>query len=456
MAQSRLGLNFICDAPNFDFDKARAIIDKLRPRWIVVINGMSFAKEIAVKYPEVNVIVRWVADDDDTRARWPKPIDFVAFARREIGDARLFCNVTNENGFSGDLLKYTIDVIDQSGDLRLAVGGYSVGTPEPADWRVPLAIELLKRLDTQRNRLVLNLHEYYPVLPIGMMDGVDHANPNMAAWPTDIRGHKCWLAGRYQFLIQACQALEIGAPRIVIGEHEADRIDQYKAWMESLIKTPPYAEIRGWRTLRNQYRAWYNKDAEYVLLDFARYSDKVIYYHPAVEGIVPFAACSEESEWNGFNLMDADVFIQSLADYANENVAPPSPPARRYEPGAYVYSGANSFNIRVDAGEVSASIGKLTKDCTVNVLDEEAKQPDKHLWQKVTVIPSVGDNLLIFGWVAVDIIPLTPKPAAPPMEPPAPPAPIIALFTRAELEALAQHHEAMAAILRTAAGRAAA
>ena len=438
MTTSRYGFNFICDAPGFNDSAARAVIERLRPRWIIVINGLAFAKDIAARYPETDVIVRWVRADDDARKSWPTPGDFIEFAKREFGGARLYANLMNENGVSDDVLRYTLAVIEQSSDLRLAVGGFSVGTPEPEDWKRPLAVELLKKLDTQRDRLVLNLHEYFPAVPHAGMGEAAYTNPQPAAWPLDIRHTTCWLIGRYQFLVQTCQEHQIGTPRIVIGEHGPDRIDQFKGYLGGLLQTPPYSEIRGWRTLSNQYRAWYNTTPENALFTILKYTSERVYYHPAVEGISLFAWCSPQSEWEGFDMSQADDLQTALVSYANEST---NPPARRYEPGTYLYSGENSFNIRTTPSKQAAVKGQLTTGATVQVADVDAVDASDHLWQRVTVFPAAANNVQIEGWVAVDII----LPKLKEEEPPAPPEPPVKpVFTRADLLALATYHEAAA------------
>ncbi len=417
MHRRRIGFNFICDAPDFDRNRALTLCDRLRPRWIVVINGLDFAKEVARRWSEINVMVRWVTQDNDPRKSWPSPRDFITFAQREIGNERLYANVGNEAGFSDEVLRYYCDVIDQSGSLRLAVGGFSAGTPEPQDWKRPQALELLKRLDAQRNRVVLNLHEYCGgIITSGMSNPPRFIQPE--TWPRDLSTITCWHVGRYRFLLNACRDLKIAVPRIVIGEFGHDDMSDIKPWLETLIKTPPYANIRGWKTLRNQNAAWFGNrgwSSERALFEQYVYANEFIYVGDEVEGICDFAECSQRSEWEGFDKSQTNELPTLLAEYANsENSQPdvPTPPASLPKPGLYTITVPPPFlNLRETPG--GTDIGDVKTGDVVEVIEAEARlaPPSPYWWLRVA-LPEKQQR----GWIAwLDGVAFTPY-----AEPPAP------------------------------------
>lgn len=403
----RLGFNFIGDAPGFDYTRALLTCDRLRPRWIVVINNLAFARDVAWRYPETNVIVRWVKADDNPLRSWPRPADFIDFARREIGDARLYANVANEAGFSDAVLQYFCDVIDLSSGLRLAVGGFSSGTPQPDDWTRPVTVELLRRLDRERGRVVLNLHEYCAGVMTSGLSNPPAVQPE--AWPRPAPATR-WHVGRWRFLADACARLGINPPRIVIGEFGHDDMSDIKAWLDTLIKTPPYQNIRGWKTLQYQFAAWYAArgwTAARALLEQYRYADAVLYDTPLVEGICDFAWCSPQSQWEQFDKSQADEFISLLTEYAHEDEGMPDiPAAGRYK----VYPPAGTMNLRADAGTSAADIGDVNTGDTLTVTGE-TKTAGAYTWLKVQTATSAGWIALLanlrFEAVPDDTPPLT-------------------------------------------------
>lgn len=136
-------------------------------------------------------------------------------------------------------------------------------------------------------------------------------------------------------------------------------------------------------------------------------------------------------DWITHDVSDAMEF-QAMIE---QELTTPVVPARKYEPGKdYVYTGANSFNIRNLPSTAITTVvkGQLKKDDRVRFANVDAVSADGHVWQQGTVYKE--GNLEIAGWLAVGIIPLEEKQDAPPDEPPAP----IALFTRAELVRLAE------------------
>lgn len=403
----RIGYNIIGDAPNVDLERAYQHVAKVKPAWVIVINRLDLAKRIAANVPETNVIVRWVKNDDDPIAAWQSPERFIAWVRQEFGGARLYANISNEAGFSDNILQWTLNVIDGAPDLCFAVGGFSVGTPEPGDWERPKSLELLRRLATQHQRLVLNLHEYFPALPHAGMDGEPYGNPN--GMPEDIRDIDCWLVGRYQFLVNACQAHELPIPRIVIGECGPDRIDQFKTWLGTLRQTAPYVEIRGWKTLKAQWQAWYNKDPERVLFDLLAYVERVVYYIPQVECMCLFAWCSPQSEWEQFDISQA-LLYQQLRE-ADSNVVTP-PVITVPVAGRYTYEGGNRI-VRKVAGKSGANIGLLSNGNTVEILSTPSKTIDKLVWIEVVVRDALT------GWIAYekDEMLFTPQTSQEPAEP---------------------------------------
>jgi hypothetical protein len=455
MAQSRIGLN-IHGANISDKPRLIAYLQATQPRWTLVMDSLDVAREIKVALPACNVIFR--AWPDDELVKQVTPEQWVTDTIARLQGADLWAYGGNEMGFSDDVLTWTARVIEQASmrGLKVVVGNFSSGTPNADDFRRPAARWVLDLLDKHRETTVLGLHQYAcGVITSGFIGG-EPGFIQPETWPRNVADVTMWHCGRDRQLFEACDRMAIRAPRVVLTEHGFDDMSDIKFWSERLIKTPPYMTVRGWKTLWNQWRAWWPRwTPEKAYFEQLKYANEVIYKDTPVEAQLIFCWGASSSRWESFDMSEAREMQELLKVYAAESTAPVEPPARVYEPDTYIYAGVSNYNIRVDAGTASASTGNwLRTGDTVKVLDEQAKKPDIHTWQKVTVVPAIAANLAVTGWIAVSDISLTPKPADPPAPPT--PAPIIPLFTRAELEALAQHHEAIAAILRTAAERAAA
>jgi hypothetical protein len=434
-------------------DKPRlmAYLQATQPRWTLVMDSLDVAREIKAALPDCNVIFRAWPDDELVKQMTPEQWVTGTIARLQGAD--LWAYGGNEMGFSDDVLTWTARVIEQASmrGLKVVVGNFSSGTPNADDFRRPAARWVLDLLDKHRETTVLGLHQYAcGVITSGFIGG-EPGFIQPETWPRNVADVTMWHCGRDRQLFEACDQMAIRAPRVVLTEHGFDDMSDIKFWSERLIKTPPYMTVRGWKTLWNQWRAWWPRwTPEKAYAEQLIYADRYIYANTPVEAQLIFSWGASSSQWEQFDMSDAREMQELLIAYANESTAP----ARKYAPGVYIGASLSPFNIRDYPGLATAKRGSLMTGDTVTVLDVAPQTLDNYTWQRVTVIPKAAANVEITGWVAVDALELTPKPADPPAPPP--PAPIIPLFTRAELEALAQHHEDMAAILRTAAERAAA
>lgn len=335
--QPRISFNVHADAPNFDRDKLWAYLDTYRPRWLLIMNATKFAFETALRYPDVNVIVRWQGRDDEPLKSWPTAKHYLDFVKADFAatqydfiPANLWCNVANEAGDDDVLHRFFSDLIKQP-ELRFVVGGYSVGTPSEHRWDE--VIPFLRLCSENRNRCVLALHEYFGVVPTsGFVGGApnDPRHENYiprSNWPENTSGLVKWHCGRFNFLLQACKAAGITPPRLILTEHGADDLGDIKGWTDMLPRTPPYQEIRGWRTLWNAWRSLYSGalDVELFYADSLIYLDKAVYKDTPVEAQLVFSWAAGQ-QWRPFDISDAGVFLAALKEYAGVKPTPPPTP----------------------------------------------------------------------------------------------------------------------------------
>lgn len=411
------------------------------PAWVLVMDNLELAREIKAALPATNVIFRaWPDDDIHKRV---SPADWVNQKAAAIGGADVWCYTTNEPGFSDDVLNWTNAVIELAAarGLKLCVGNFSSGTPEPDDWHRPAAIRLLHLCDSHRDTVVLGLHEYSGgVITSGMISG-SPAFIQPSDWPRRVENVACWHVGRVRLLLQACDWLSVSIkpPRIVITEAGFDDMSDIKTWLDGLLKTPPYTSIRGWKSLWNQWRAWWPTwTPQKAYFEQLKYADNVLYKDTPVEGMLMFSWGASSEMWQQFDVSDANELQGLLEAYANEGT-PTAPPPRKYAPGAYTCADTTPFNIRALPSISAGKQGSLMPGDAVKALDVDAVAADGLTWQKFEVTPKAAPNLLITGWIAVTDLDLTPKVT----EPPAPP-PVVLQFSKAELLALATSHDTAA------------
>lgn len=132
--------------------------------------------------------------------------------------------------------------------------------------------------------------------------------------------------GRFNFLIQYCQRVGIRPPRVVLTEHGMDDLSDIKAWSSGLNVTPGYLNVRGWKSLTQQWEDWYGGrgwSPQRAYFEQLKWADNVIYRNSIVEGQCIFSWGHSSGMWEQFDIEPAEELQDLLVGYAGE----PSPPA---------------------------------------------------------------------------------------------------------------------------------
>lgn len=425
-----------------------AHLARLKPAWTLVMDNLDLAREVKARVGVGQVIFR--AWPDDGLHTWQDADTWAQETKARIGSSDLWAYAGNEPGFSAYIVRQTaralrveshrvqaarariqnadgalarfkrglmafylwlfgwllvtaeaaavkssvrwaIEVIGAARrhGLKVVVLNLSSGTPQPDDWRQPLALELLRALDSNRDIAVLGLHEYAcGVITSGFIGGW----PTLILqkdWPPDVRSLTMWHCGRYMFLIRACEAAGIRPPRIVITEFGFDDMSDVKAWAEMLPRTPGYGSIRGWKSLVEAWKAWYPAwTAEDVLYQSIDYSERVTYWHPAVEGLLWFCEGASSPVWDQFNIERQTGLKTRLEERMTPVTTIPAP--GRWQ----VFPPLGSLNVRADAGTDKPAVGTLVSGDVVQVT-AETKTATGYTWLKVTTAAGIT------GWVAL-------------------------------------------------------
>jgi|CXWL01.1.fsa_nt_gi hypothetical protein len=322
----------------------------IQPSVVLFLDGLGAAKEYAALLTDTIVIHRnyGITNGDDdvhlkvTPARWME-------LRAQEAEGGIWLYTTNEPAFDQKSIQWTVELMElwlkrgidpakQYGGL--VVGNWAVGNPGPDDW--PAAKRMLELLDQHRDLFILGLHEYAcGIITSGLYGGYpNNANKppgepggfNLIpheAWPDDVSKITMWHCGRFNFLVKACAKMGIKPPRIILTEHGMDDVSDIKGWAETLLKTPGYTSIRGWKSLKTwwqfQFPDWSPEQAYFEQLAWA---DRTIYKDSVVEGQCVFSWGHSSNNWDQFDVSEAGEFQKLMEAYAGSvppMIEPPPP-----------------------------------------------------------------------------------------------------------------------------------
>jgi hypothetical protein len=224
-------------------------------------------------------------------------------------------------------------------------------------------------------------------------------------------------------------------PTTVISEFGLDALGDVTAWRNSLIRTPGYDDIRGWRSLREQHKAWYQAlgwSAERAYAEMFIAAWKAIYtpFPNIVAALFYCRGTNNDRQWDQFRTDGALEFEQRLEAFQIGGGKPVEPTNK----GAPELSWVNanpSINVRSTQSAASTAnvVGSLANGTQVNEY-KATRTPEKvndKLW---TWIEKADGSLK--GWMALVwpkwedqytpvVAPPVDPPPPPPVDPPPPP-----------------------------------
>lgn len=421
-----------------DPTKLLAHIRKTTPTWHLVMDGLGLAEQIKAVSPATNVIHRnhgVTGGDDDVFAK-VSPERWLELRSKEA-DSGVWLMTTCEPGWGADVIAWHVRLMELCipRKIRLVVGNWSVGTPDPA--LIPMARKLFEMLDAHRELFVLGLHEYAnAVITSGFVGGApdgyteshdkqhhpDYQKPS--TWPLngEARILTKWHMGRFNFINDYCKAVGINPPRIVLTETGFDDVSDVKFWSNKLPRTSPYTDIRGYKTLAAYWKQiapeWSHDRAYFEQL---RYAENNIYAGSNVEGGLIYCYGHIDPRWSSFDLEGRTEFLQLLE--ADAVATKPLNP--NYTPDAvtigsqYRVSTPGTFvNLRNAPMVTADKVGDVDNDAVVTVTDERVAGGE--VWRLVTNVNKVsgwlsmqGGNVKMKAYVIPPVIVDTPPVSVP-------------------------------------------
>ena len=453
MSPSRISLNIHgLNVP--DRNRLFKHLEALQPAAVLVLDNLALAREIRQILPTSTIIFREFGSTGDGALHTKYSAE--RWLNEHAHQARdgIVLHVLNEPPFDKPVITWLTDLLKLAVPRRipLIVGNWAVGNPIPEQW--PLAHDLLQLIADNSDLFILGLHEYaggvvtsglyggYPdnagVKP-GQTGGMNLIQP--ANWPMDVSAITRYHMGRFKFLLNYCDRVGIDYPRIILTEHGFDDTSDIKAWEDTLKKTSPYLNVRGWKTLTTQWQEWFSHlswSPQRAYFEQLRWASETIYAGSPVEAQCIFCWGYSSKEWKQFDIAEATEFQQLLEAYAQQapksqevkTVYPkPTPfPENLGEPEQYVLVAADGYktvNGRAGTTTNHETILEIPSGSIVKVWRENAVPNANRLWYPAEYngrrlwIPQTGYNpdgtLRDFEHQFLPL-PVTPDEAKPPVE----------------------------------------
>jgi hypothetical protein len=431
--QSRLSYN-IHGQNIVDKDRLFSHLVTLNPAAVVCMDEPGLAREIKDHLPNATVIFRWNGDGGDGNIyQRMMPAPWLAMMMDKLqGDRRIMLYTNNESGLPRRLIAWLTELVQLANeiDVSLCMLNTATGNPQPDDWE--MAKPVLELLAVNRQH-VLGLHEYAGgVITSGLFGGypdnagVEPGKPGglnlipRGNWPDDVSKVTRYHVGRFKFLLDYCDKEKIKHPRIIITEHGFDDTSDIKPWLDKLRKTPPFQNIRGWKSLSHQWLVWWPEwSAQQAYFEQLRWANETIYKGSPVEAQLMFCY-GNSGGWEGFQVDDANELQSLLVQDAQATPEPPvlyptlpTPLDARWQ--QFALTGQDNYYIR-------PAPSTLDVDLTTKIRAGELFSyiPDvEYVNEGVTWI-QVKNSAGNVGWASKEVLTVIPG-LPPPVDPPPPP-----------------------------------
>lgn len=301
------------NAQNISQGERQYLIDHLREikaSACVVMDNEAFAAELQALFPDMVIISRLNPHGninhptDDSINHWMSPRHFLNWRESTIQDRRVYISANNEPPWDASTIQWCLDVAQMAitRGLRVCVGNWSVGMPEPQN--IKMADALLHLASNHHEHVVIGLHEY----------GQDHVtsgrnNASPDHMPLPLEGSPAgWHMGRVWFWIQRCLDLRINPPRFFLTECGWDVVEGGGAGQRQARHT---WGVDDWETEAARQLWW---------------ARKAIYMHAgdAIDGACLFTWNGTE-RWRDFEYKNMTTFHRALETFVQGEEIPEMP-----------------------------------------------------------------------------------------------------------------------------------
>lgn len=174
-------------------------------------------------------------------------------------------------------------------------------------------------------------------------------------------------------------------PRCVITEHGLDALGDVTAWRNSLLRTPPYGDIRGWKSLQNQWRAWYgprNWSPERAYAEMLMAAWREIYSPwPNMLGVIIYGWGWVDPQWEQFDVRDAKELQTILEGFKIQEAPPVTTVPKPADAGAAVRRIITlDYKVRTGPGLEYGTLGVARSGTGVDTYPATRRAGGKYQW----------------------------------------------------------------------------
>lgn len=352
---------------------------------------------------------------------WPDHQDFLnispsAWYRQNVNRGRegVIVHTQNETAFSDAFLDWSTELtkIARPDATRFAHINIATGNPNPAEWKKPSARRFLEENAKDGFRHYVCLHSYGASTLTSGIRGGNPAVINPALWPQTLEDClPAWHCGRYMFLFQACDELQIPRPKVLLTEVGIAELGDVETWQKALTKTPGYVNLDGWLANREVWRQWWGQTPGWT--HEQAYAKQLLWALKTVwsqcEGVLVFS-WGDSGGWASFDVANALTLHAEME--AGLRVAPPIPTPTPPPPSTDVPfpppdSGwecrpiepvfPDGFNVRLQPSIKAPIVGKITKMVIAACFNKDVKIADGDNYWQAFGLPEMH------GWVRSDV-----------------------------------------------------
>ena len=424
-------------------------MERLKPAALLFLDNDGGAADAARRLPTCNVIARQVSDKYEKQLHYTtgEAVKYVQRRASEV-DRRCYINIGCEPPTDRlDLLvSEYIKALDWAEPRGIKIAAPHLAHYGLWDDEFRALMPLAERIASRPDLFLFTADEYFAGVPFSGVQDARLAGTNETAhvrpetWkrsPSGVYYH----IGRIGRLFEIMKAEGKTPPPTVITEGGPDDLQDVEVWRESLIHTPPYDKIKGWRTLVNQWRIWgepYGWSAQrYFVEGLTAIRDEIYGQWPNVIAYLLFVEGNNgDPLWLGHETNDPELRTLLEASAMSEPVPTPTP----LTPDAFVSKPADAgaainatlsagYKVRAGNGTLFAvrgfvpAAGSVVYYPTTERDDvDPAKAPRKWVW--------VEASEALAGWMASEaqfVVPLPEPPQdpePPEEEPPVEPEPV--------------------------------
>ncbi len=428
---SRIGLNIIGRTAN-----VVETLVKVQPVATLVMNNLALAHELTHALPNTIVCFRdWSLGDERHLTITPQRQIDVALSQHN-GKPNLWFYTTNEAGLAPNILDWHLKLLNSPSHLRWIGLNPAVGTTPHSAANWAYAESFLRGIAPYRDRFIFGMHEYAGGVPVS---GLPNYAGRIQNWDGEVL--PAYHCGRFRYLEQFCASKGIPVPRIILTEHGFDDLSDIKTWLSSLQVSAGYKNIRGWKSLTDQWYTWYRAKSwspQRTLFEAFAWMNDHLYQGSSVEAQLIFCWGSNgDPSWLQFDVSEATEFVQHWQrDAASTTITPVTPPTPEPPPvkptpplvtnTIYALNMTGGYiNLRDKPTTAGSITGRVYRDDVVIGLEETCVSGSDY-WRKVRHIKTNQEGWVSLQWsakakayqvtfVVAPPIPVIPEP--PPVKP---------------------------------------